>query len=186
MAHIHSIYRQVEIRHPEYPADAEPLIAKIRRNLTNAQLNAIPKVVGTDPETGKPYTTTTAEVWEAIYPYVIEWNWEAETDDGSFAPVPPPSIGGVDVFRTMDDFFTLELYFHVRYAAYGGPPGSKEEADRKNSSAASDDSVTTSDAGDTSSTSNVTDISNRLSVSETDSTNTDTKPTAGSRKRKTS
>lgn len=186
MAHIHAIYRTVEIRHPEYPADAEPLTAKIRRNLTNAQLNAIPKVVGTDPETGKPYTTTTAEVWEAIYPYILEWNWEAETDDGSFAPVPPPAIGGVDVFRTMDDFFTLELYFHVRYAAYGGPPGSKEEADRKNSSTASDDSVTTSDAVESSNTSNVTDISSRSSASGPDLPKDDVKTTAGSRRKKTS
>lgn len=127
------VYREVEIRHPEYPADAEPLIAEVQRNLTNRQLEALPRA-GTNPE------PTMKEVRDSVAQYVKSWNFTAETESGAYEPVPAPMDGGGDVFKLMDDYFLFELYAHVRYANYGGPPGSKGEDERKNSSAASESS----------------------------------------------
>lgn len=76
---------------PMWPEDgAEPFWADIRANLTFADLDHIP-VLG----------ATFAEQWQAIAPWVVDWNAMAiDETTGEWAAVPPPAEAGPDALKT--------------------------------------------------------------------------------------
>src|SRR5262245_60664563 len=70
-----------------------PLWAVVRCDLPFGVLDAIPF--------GRGHTYQ--ELWDAIAPYVLDWNalgWDAAT--GTRVPVDPPALGGPDVFQWVD------------------------------------------------------------------------------------
>lgn len=172
---ITAVYKTVEIRRPDIE-EGPVLTAKVRHNLTMAQREAMPRL--------SDKSKTMADMYAAMAPYVTEWNFEAETADGDFAPVPPPSEGGPDTFKLLDDYYVFELYASILNAAYGGNEGSKEREARKNSSAASSSSSTSSDAAGNASDSSTETPSGTDSSGPDDGTNT-TKAQRSPRKKTT-
>ncbi len=173
------VYRDVEIVHPEYPDDAPPFVATIQRNLTFRQIDELRNLVWDEDGKMRP-STTVRDFHKALTPYVKAWNLEAETEDGTMAPVPPPMDGGADVFQLLDDYFAHSLFHMIRNAHLGGAPGTKEAADRKNSLAASESTLNTADAESTPNPTNETE--NSTTDSDSDSSKVTTmKP--GSRRK---
>lgn len=58
---------------------------------------------------------TYAEVWKAIYPYVLDWNalgWDEATD--ARVALPPPAQGGPDAFKWVDPIVSDWLAFVLK------------------------------------------------------------------------
>lgn len=171
---ITAVYKTVEIRRPDVE-DGPVLTARVRRNLTMQQREAVPSIADK--------SKTMADLYKGIAPYIVEWNFEAETEDGTFAPVPAPADGGPETLKLLDDYYVFELYNTVLNAAYGGNEGSKEREARKNSLAASGDSATTSDAAESVSLSETTTESSGTDSSKPDEKTSSTKPRNSAKKK---
>ena len=79
--------------------DGEPLRVKVLR-LTLREVEDI------------PYSPTTPmrDVYAAIAPYVVEWNFTAENlNTGEVVPVPPPAEVGGEVFELMENIIGNEI-----------------------------------------------------------------------------
>lgn len=79
--------------------DGEPLRVKVLR-LTLREVEDI------------PYSPTTPmrDVYAAIAPYVVEWNFTAENlTTGEVVPVPPPAEVGGEVFELMENIIGNEI-----------------------------------------------------------------------------
>lgn len=88
------------------PADgAERLWADVRSDIPLGVTDEIPF--------GQQHTHK--EGWEAVAPWVVEWNamgWDTATK--TFQPVPAPAVGGPDVFRWLDPIVVEWLAFTLR------------------------------------------------------------------------
>ncbi len=140
----------------------EPLRATVRTNLTFDELDAIPVAVFV--EDGTVMYRCTAEMREAIAPYVLAWNVEAEdSESGAFVPVIPPAEAGPDVFRGVDPLITVWLATRLKTIHIP----SKEDAKKDTPPSAATDAP--SPAGDTS-TPNGSSTTSEDAVPETNPT----------------
>lgn len=88
------------------------LWAEVRDDLTFAQINAIP--FGGD--------VVWRNAWEAIAPYVIDWNAEGlDVETGDYAPLPPPAQAGPEVFEQTPKAVTTWLVLELKMGPLRGP-----------------------------------------------------------------
>ena len=90
----------------------EPFRATIVTSLSFAEIEAIP-FAG---------TTTYKEIFDAIHPYVLEWNALAlNLETHEYEVAPPPATAGPDVFRTVDPLIASFLALSLKTVHQGNP-----------------------------------------------------------------
>jgi hypothetical protein len=121
------------------PADgAEPLTATIRTDVVYAHIDAI-------NELRREPTTTMADLWPMLAPFVVGWNAVAlDLATGEYAPVPPPAEAGADAFRSVDSLVTIWLAAELGRVHLGDdrPKGSTPPASTASGSGGSSSEAT--------------------------------------------
>ena len=80
---------RVQYVEEDAPEDAIPFEAKIRSNLTHAEVNVL--VWAND--------TPIEELWEMFAPYVMEWNLSGVDEAGNVVDLEPPAEAGGQQFQ---------------------------------------------------------------------------------------
>lgn len=108
----------------------DPLRVKMQ-DLSIRQTNAIPWGVA----------VPLRECFEAIAPYVTEWNFEAvNTETGELIPVPPPSQVGWEVFEMLPNSVGSDIINWLKVPHY-----MKLESEKKSSTASSNTTEASND-----------------------------------------
>ena len=89
------------------------------KRLTFAELDELPSLTRID-EDGNTHTLRHYDSWEAMYPYVLGWNAQAETPDGGWEDVPPPAEAGADAFQMLEPELSVWVFGKVKYGHLGG------------------------------------------------------------------
>lgn len=61
------------------------------------------------------------EAWESIYPFVLKWNAQGMTEEGSWEDVPPPAEAGADAFLMIEPELSAWIWSKLKYGHLGGP-----------------------------------------------------------------
>lgn len=109
------------------------------KRLTFAEINDMPALSGTD-EDGNPTGLTHQAAWEAIAPYVVAWNAQAETDGGDWEDVPPPAEAGSDAFLMIEPELSAWCFAKLKYGHLGGDELPKKSTPSSSTPETSDDS----------------------------------------------
>lgn len=89
-------YEWVEYVEDDADPDATPFRARIRSNLTHAEVENL--VWDSKDEEGKDILIEDA-VWPLFAPFVVDWNLQGINDAGEVVEIESPSVGGPQQFR---------------------------------------------------------------------------------------